>query len=605
MKKKNLIGLIYELSLSLVALVCVIIAAIYGNVWLILASVFVFVALLLMAGWFLAGYLGNKDCYVKWLWQVFLKNWVWQIFIKKWIWQTVCLGTAKKVHNSLPTKRKLIQLYSALLFNANLKGFVNGKIYQGPLKTVCTPGLNCYSCPGASGACPLGSLQNALGSTEKRTPYYVFGIIVLYGILLGRFICGFLCPFGFIQELLYKIKTPKLKKNRFTKILSYFKYVLLVFLVGIVPVLYGLRNVPLPGFCKYVCPAGTIEGAFGLLSNKINEGELARLGPLFTWKFALAVSIILGSVFIFRVFCRFICPLGALYGLFNKISILGIKLDKPKCIDCGLCISKCKMDIHHVGDHECISCGECVSVCPTKAISWRGGKIILPPDEIAPVTPNMTEQERAACIENTEKRNEKLKKRRFVTRVVAAVVMVSLLVGALVYYNTDNSTATEEKTVYAPGDMCPSIIIPVYNGNGEYTDSFNPSENKGKVTVINFWGVWCPGCIKELPYFDQIATEFKDQVTVIAIHTYDELSESDEYIEEHFPNSDMLFGADKLTNGDTSAPEYFYSLLGGTGTYPITIIVNEDGEIFTLKTSELNYNSLKFLVNGALASNDK
>ena len=157
-----------------------------------------------------------------------------------------------KLKSLVPSKRKLIQLYSALLFNANLKGFANGKIYQGPLKNICTPGLNCYSCPGASGACPLGSLQNALGASEKRAPYYVVGIILLYGILLGRLICGFLCPFGLIQELLYKIKTPKLKKNRFTRILSYFKYVLLVFLVVIVPVLYGLRNVPLPGFCKYI-----------------------------------------------------------------------------------------------------------------------------------------------------------------------------------------------------------------------------------------------------------------------------------------------------------------------------------------------------------------
>ena len=111
-----------------------------------------------------------------------------------------------KLKSLAPSKRKLIQLYSALLFNANLKGFANGKIYQGPLKNICTPGLNCYSCPGASGACPLGSLQNALSASEKRTPYYVVGIILLYSILLGRLICGILCPFGLIQELLYKIK---------------------------------------------------------------------------------------------------------------------------------------------------------------------------------------------------------------------------------------------------------------------------------------------------------------------------------------------------------------------------------------------------------------
>ncbi len=508
-----------------------------------------------------------------------------------------------KLKGLVPSKRKLIQLYFALLFNANIKGFVNGKIYTGPLKNICTPGLNCYSCPGATGACPLGSLQNALGVSEKRTPYYVFGIIVLYGILLGRLICGFLCPFGLIQELLYKIKTPKLKKNRFTRILSYFKYILLIFLVVIVPVLYGLRNVPLPGFCKYVCPAGTIEGAFGLLSNKVNAGELARLGPLFTWKFAIAVSVIVGSVFIFRVFCRFICPLGALYGLFNKFSILGIKLEKPKCVDCGLCISKCKMDIHEVGDHECINCGECVGVCPTKAISWRGGKVILPPDEIAPVTPDMTDEEKQICIENTEKSNQKLAKRRLITRIIAAVLMVSVLVSALIYCNFFDSSVDDTLVVYKEGDMCPSFEIPIYNGEGEYAESFNLAGNKGKVTVVNFWGVWCPGCIKELPYFDQIATDLEGVVDVVAIHTFDQKEESDEYIEEHFPDSKILFGVDRLiAEGNASMGEYFYKSLGGTGTYPITIIVDPNGKIYSFQPTELDYDTLMILVMAAMSN---
>ena len=108
----------------------------------------------------------------------------------------------QRIASLVPTKRRLIQLYSALLFNANIKGFVTGKIYKGASKNICVPGLNCYSCPGAVGACPLGSLQNALGSSQHRAPFYVIGILLLYGLLLGRAICGFLCPFGFIQELL-------------------------------------------------------------------------------------------------------------------------------------------------------------------------------------------------------------------------------------------------------------------------------------------------------------------------------------------------------------------------------------------------------------------
>ena len=276
-----------------------------------------------------------------------------------------------------PSKRKIIQLYAALLTNANIKGFFNGKIYTGATKNLCVPGLNCYSCPGAVGSCPLGSLQNALSASDTRLPAYIFGIIILFGLLLGRTICGWLCPIGLGQELLYKIKTPKLKKNKVTRALSYLKYVMLVVLVVIVPLLFAI-----PGFCEYICPAGTFEGGLGLLLNPANYEELARLGPLFTWKFTLMVLTIVACIFIFRAFCRFLCPLGALYGFFSKLALIGVKLEKNKCTDCGLCISACKMDIKHVGDHECIHCGECVAVCPTKAITWKGPKILVRANEV-------------------------------------------------------------------------------------------------------------------------------------------------------------------------------------------------------------------------------
>lgn len=283
-----------------------------------------------------------------------------------------------------PTKRRWVQLYSALLFNANIKGFFNGKIYQGPTKNVCVPSLNCYSCPGAVGACPLGSLQNALNESKTRLPAYIFGTIILFGLLLGRMVCGFLCPVGLGQELLYKIKTPKVKKSKLTRIFSYFKYVVLIVFVGVLPILFSI-----PGFCEFICPAGTLEGGVGLLSNPTNEGSLGMLGPLFSWKFTLLILIVVASIFIYRMFCRFLCPLGALYGFFCRIAMLGIKLDKDKCTDCGLCISVCKMDIKRVGDHECIHCGSCISVCPAKAISWKGEKLFLRENEVD--TPTMSE----------------------------------------------------------------------------------------------------------------------------------------------------------------------------------------------------------------------
>ena len=145
-----------------------------------------------------------------------------------------------------PTTRRLIQVYAALLYNAYVKGFIKGDIYTGGIKNFCVPGFNCYSCPGAIGACPLGALQNALASSDKRAPYYVLGILMLYGLILGRTICGWLCPLGLIQELFYKIPTPKVKKSRFTHALSYLKYVLLAVFVVIIPLAYSLQQYPVP-----------------------------------------------------------------------------------------------------------------------------------------------------------------------------------------------------------------------------------------------------------------------------------------------------------------------------------------------------------------------
>ncbi|MBR3474683.1 MAG: 4Fe-4S binding protein [Oscillospiraceae bacterium] len=273
--------------------------------------------------------------------------------------------------------RRLIQLYSALLYNAHLKGFAEGQIYTGPLKNVCVPGLNCYSCPGAVGACPLGSLQNAVAASADRPAFYVVGLLLLFGLLLGRVICGFLCPFGLLQELLHKIPTRKVKKSPLTRKLSWAKYgILLVFALAI-PAWFALRKLPLPGFCKFICPAGTLEGAVMLLLHPANDTLRAMTGGLFWWKFSLMLLILTACVFVFRAFCRFLCPLGALYSLLSRLALLGVKVDGERCVDCGACLRVCPMDIRSVGDRECVHCGTCIDVCPTRAISFRAGKIVL------------------------------------------------------------------------------------------------------------------------------------------------------------------------------------------------------------------------------------
>lgn len=401
-----------------------------------------------------------------------------------------------------PSKRKLIQVYAALLYNANIKGFLAGDIYQGATKFMCVPGLNCYSCPGAVGACPLGALQNALAASGTRAPAYVFGIIILLGLILGRTVCGFLCPVGLGQELLYKIKTPKLKKSKFTYILSYLKYVILVVLVVAVPLMFGKSGLPVPGFCKYICPAGTFGGALSLLVNPNNDSMFMRLGSLFTWKFGVLVVFMVASVFIFRFFCRFFCPLGAIYGFFSKIALLGIKLDKNKCTDCGLCVNACKMDIKRVGDHECIQCGECIAVCPTKAISWKGQKLFVhenavgAPAEEKPLNALLKQENAvaedpssgsgaalAAEAAQTSEQNfsaarAKQQKRNFWLQFTAWFAALALLAGALVYYNfIDVQVKAEE------GKICPEFTLPIYGSN----EKFTISETRGSVTFVYFW----------------------------------------------------------------------------------------------------------------------
>ncbi len=275
--------------------------------------------------------------------------------------------TKKKISHS---QRHLIQALGAVVFNGNFKGFISGSIYKGNLKTICVPVLNCYSCPGALGACPIGSLQAIAGSAKFNFSFYVFGLIALFGILLGRFFCGYLCPFGLLQDLLHKIPTPKIKvPAKLNRILSFGKYVMLIGVVMLLPFIarnsFGMSD---PYFCKYVCPAGTIGGGIPLVV--LNPAMREAAGSLFIWKVTLAIAILVLSVFLYRVFCRYLCPLGAFYGILQPVSFYRFKIN-DKCIDCGKCARICKMGVDPVktpNSPECIRCRDCIHECPTGAI---------------------------------------------------------------------------------------------------------------------------------------------------------------------------------------------------------------------------------------------
>ena len=275
--------------------------------------------------------------------------------------------------------RKWVQALFFLITNGYWNFPATRGIYQGPLKVVCSPGLNCYSCPAATTYCPLGSLQQLLAglrisleSGQFFIGLYVVGAMGAIGSFVGRMVCGWACPFGLFQELLHKIPSPKFG---IWPPLRYIKYGLLVFMVILLPLFavdqFGLGS---PWFCKYLCPAGTLEAGFPLLI--MQPALRANLGLLFLIKLFFLILFIAWAVLASRPFCRTACPLGAFYALFSKIKLIKLRLDPARCNNCAACHNVCPMGVRFnesPDDMECISCLACSKACKFNAINLEVG----------------------------------------------------------------------------------------------------------------------------------------------------------------------------------------------------------------------------------------
>lgn len=268
--------------------------------------------------------------------------------------------------------RLWVQILFTILTNGYMYGFLHGKIYKGVLKYSCVPGLNCYSCPGALGSCPIGALQAALNQRKLNVPFAVIGFLFIFGSLFGRFVCGWLCPFGLFQDLLHKIpifrKRKKLPGHRYLK---YLKYAVLFGLVIAGSAFLFDGFVKVPAFCKFLCPSGTLLGALPLLAS--NSQLRGQAGGLFFWKLGVLIAVIAVSIKVYRPFCQYLCPLGAIYGWFNRISLVQIQWNRENCTLCMACKKACPVDLSPEEisvSPECIKCGKCVDACPAGCLKF-------------------------------------------------------------------------------------------------------------------------------------------------------------------------------------------------------------------------------------------
>jgi ferredoxin-type protein NapH len=247
---------------------------------------------------------------------------------------------------NLGSLRRITQATSFFLSNLGVNlALKTGNIY---------PFLYCYGCPLACSACPIGTLQNF--AILRICPFYLLGLLGLYGTVFGRAFCGWACPFGAFQDLIAVLSKKKRKARPFT----YSKFIMLALVVVLAWVF--LDTV----FCKF-CPAGSL---FAALPAPFFYSEW-KLGFFFNVHIITLILTILLVLFFSRFWCRYLCPLGTI-GIFNRVSIVTISLDSTKCTNCLKCLDVCPMGLEKVEDiglsSDCIICGRCVDACPTDAL---------------------------------------------------------------------------------------------------------------------------------------------------------------------------------------------------------------------------------------------
>ncbi|MCD6461463.1 MAG: 4Fe-4S binding protein, partial [Thermoplasmata archaeon] len=231
------------------------------------------------------------------------------------------------------------------------------------------PYFFCVASPGAWAGCPIGVLEQGF-STLATTGLLVLAFLVAFlGVLtlpFGRAFCGWACPIGFLNEIIYHLRkyflpalrpfggiAEKLAKpaEKYGITPRYYKYIIL----AMIPVASFITG---EFIFTDICPMGGITATLPTL---LMGGY--RPDTLFPVKIFLVVMWLVIGVVMMRSWCKYLCPLGAAFAPMNKISLMRLEYDPGKCVHCNLCIKACPMDVDIFNDNrslECILCGRCV-----------------------------------------------------------------------------------------------------------------------------------------------------------------------------------------------------------------------------------------------------
>ncbi|MBI2434838.1 MAG: 4Fe-4S binding protein, partial [Candidatus Hydrogenedentes bacterium] len=240
----------------------------------------------------------------------------------------------------------------------------------GPeFKWLCNPVLSCHSCALAWFACPIGVFIHYAGF--HLFPFFALGTVLLLGVLIGRLLCGWVCPFGFLQDLLYKVPSPKIALPEWT---SYFKYGVLLVMVLALPFFLGEQT--LLSFCRF-CPASALQVT---IPNFFLDGA-APLSLMTVIKLLVLAVVLVAAIASSRSFCRVLCPIGALLAPLNYVSLWKITVPTQNCLRCKACAQACPQQGHPAERIargvpsnralDCIVCHECQTICPSAEIEAR------------------------------------------------------------------------------------------------------------------------------------------------------------------------------------------------------------------------------------------